>query len=172
MKAPQQVDDEEGDHRDERVVGRVALQPEADDVGPDDAAKTVLAAGHGRPAEGHDVHHGGQRHGQQREVDAAPAQDEIAEAHGDERDQDQGATIGSSIEPGISFALQQRGDIGAKPEPGAMSERDEARIPDENVERHAGHGEDDDLGRRRDAEADRLQRERKRDERRGRDQKG
>ena len=66
MEAPEQVNNKEAYHGRQRIERRIALQPNGAEVGPDDAAKTVLAAGHRCPTKRHNVHHGGQSHGQQR----------------------------------------------------------------------------------------------------------
>ena len=170
MEAPEQIHHQEADARDQAVIGGVVLQAQTGDVRAHDAAEAVLAAGHGRPAESHHVHHGGQCHRQQREIDAAAAQDQVAEGGGDEGDDDQRRQHRQQHRSAHHLALQQRGDVGRKAEPGAMTERDQPRVADQDVERHAGHGEDDDLRRRGDAETEALQRERQDDERCGRDQ--
>jgi hypothetical protein len=43
--------------------------------------------------------------------------------------------------------LAQRGRIGGEAEPGAVAERDEARVADQHVEPEAGDREDDDVDR-------------------------
>ena len=53
-----------------------------------------------------------------------------------------------------------------------MPERYKPRMTDKNVERHARHGKNDDLGGRRNRKPNRLQRERERHQSHGGDQKG
>ena len=93
------------------------------------------------------------------EIDTAAAQDEIAECDRDQRNAHQCSQYRQHHGTWRELTLHYAGEVGAKSEPGAMAERDQARVADENVECHAGHGEDDDLGRRRDAETDPVERE-------------
>ena len=89
MEAPQQDQHREGDGGDEPVIDGRGFQIEAEQRRPGDAAEPVLAAGDVGPAKRHRVQHRRQRQRQQREVDAAPPQDQKAERGRDHRD-DQG----------------------------------------------------------------------------------
>jgi hypothetical protein len=59
-------------------------------------------------------------------------------------------------------ALDQRRRVGRKTEPGAVAERDEAGVADQDVQGHAGHGEDHDFRGRGHGEAEREQHRRQR----------
>src|SRR5204863_10104089 len=59
----------------------------------------------------------------------------------------------------------ERSRVGAKSEPGAMTERYEARVADEDVERHARDADDDDVGGAGQRKPAGEQRERKHNER-------
>jgi hypothetical protein len=54
-------------------------------------------------------------------------------------------------------ALDESGRIGREPKPGAVAERHQAGMADQDVERHAGDREDHDLGSRRHREPERKQ---------------
>ena len=89
METPEQDQDQEGDCRDEPVIIGGGFQVEAEQRRPRDAAEAVLAAGHVGPSERHGVQHRRQRQRQQREIDAAPPQDQEPESGRDRRyDQD------------------------------------------------------------------------------------
>ena len=148
VKAPEQVADGEAERGDQPVVGPVALEVDAEHGRARDAAEPALAAGELGPAIGDREQQRGQRQRQQREVDAAPAQDQRAgerRGHGDEQDREQRRQDDVAGEP---VPLAQRRRVGAEPEPGAVAERDEPGIADENVEPHAGDGEDHHVDRR------------------------
>ena len=83
--APDQDGGEEHDERDQDVERRLIVEIDAQEVGPPDAAQAVLAAGERGPAVDDVEDHGGERQGEQREVDAAPAQDEEADDQAGER---------------------------------------------------------------------------------------
>ena len=85
-------------------------------------AETVLAAGDFRPAKRHRIEHRRQRQRQQREIHAAPPQDQESE-RGCNRRHDQNARDGRPEERvRHQVALDQRRRIGRKPEPCAVAE--------------------------------------------------
>jgi len=148
---------QERDCRDEPVIGRRGFQIEAEQRRAGDAAKPVLTAGNFRPAKRNRIEHRRQRQRQQREIDAAPPQDQIAERGRNYRD-DQGACNGGTEKRIMHpVALDECGRIGREPKPGAMAKRHQPGIADQDVERHAGDCEDHDLGGRRHREPERKQ---------------
>ena len=71
---------------------------------------------------------------------------------------------------GKPVALRQRGRIGGKPEERAVAERDEPGVADQDVQPHAGDGEDHHVGRGGERQSDGGQHEGQRQQRRGGDQ--
>src|SRR5512134_330610 len=111
------------------------------DRAPLQAAEAVLAAGHLGPAEGDRVGERRERQRQQREVHAAPAQDQHADdrgEHGDERHRQQDRHGDLAAEPVL---LGERGGIRADAEPGAVPEGREPGESHEQVESHGRDGE-------------------------------
>ncbi len=155
VEAPQEPHHQEGDYCDQDVVVDPAVETQAEVARPGDAAEAVLAAGHRGPAEGDDVEHRRQGERQQREIDAAPAQDQHAEQAGNDDDEADRQQHRQDEAVREQVALCEAGGVGGKAEPGAVAERDEAGVADQHVERHAGDGEDHHLGRRGHGEADR-----------------
>ena len=74
--AQQHVKHSKADQADERQVHGRMLQIDGADGGPHDATQARFAAGKGRPAKGDGEGERRQRQGKQREVDAAPAQNQ------------------------------------------------------------------------------------------------
>ena len=89
MEAPQQDQHQECDAGDKPVIDGRGFQVEAEQRRPRDAAKAVLAAGDVGPAERHRIEHRRQRQRQQREIDAAPSQDQESERRGNHGDDQQ-----------------------------------------------------------------------------------
>src|SRR5262249_17283980 len=59
---------------------------------------------------------------------------------------------------GKPVALAQRRRIGAEPEPGAVAERHEAGVADQDIEPHARDSEHDDVDRSAQLQADEIER--------------
>ena len=170
MEAPQQDQHREGDGGDEPVVVGGGFQIDAEQCRPRDAAEAVLAAGDVGPAERYRIQHRRQRQRQQREIHAAPAQDQESEGEGDGHHDQDAADGGTEKRIRHQIALDQRRRIGGEAEPGAMAERDQAGMPDQDVQRHAGQREGDDLGGRGHGEAEREQHRRQHEQPEGGDQ--
>ena len=164
VKPPQRQHDQEADRRHEDVVEPGLAQIDSEHDRTHEAAEAVLAAGERGPAEGDGVQKRRQRQGQQGEIHAAAAQDQEAdeprhdehEGEREQRGQDEAVR-----EPG---ALRQRRRIARKPEEGAVPERDQAGVADEDVEAETGDGEDDHIDRRRQGQAGGEQSKRQSDE--------
>ncbi len=157
VEAPQQDQHQERNRRHEPVIDGRGFQVEAEQRRPGDAAEAVLAAGHFGPAERHRIQHCRKRQRQQREIHAAPPQDQESERRRNCR-HDQDAGDGRAEKRVMhQVALDQRRRVGRKTEPGAVAERDEAGVADQDVQGHAGHGEDHDFRGRSHGEAEREQ---------------
>ena len=157
MEAPKQDQHQERYACDKPVIDGRGFQVEAEQRRACDAAKSVLAAGHFGPAKRHRIKHRRERQRQQREIDAAPPQDQEAERHGNHCDNcnaDDGRAEERIVHP---VTLQQRGRVGREPKPGAVAKGHEAGMSDQNVQRHAGQRVSDDFGRRGHGEAEREQ---------------
>ena len=116
-------------------------------TGPHHAAEPALAAGHRGPAERDGEQHRGERERQQREIDAAAAQDEKAGEPGEDRDRRDREQRRDHDVAGKPVALRQRGRIGGEAVERAVAERYEAGGADQDVQPHAGDGEDHHVGR-------------------------
>ena len=139
---------------DEPVVDPRAVEIDAEHDRAHDAAKPALAAGHGGPAERDGEQHRGEREREQREIDAAPAQDEKAREPGEHRDRRDRKQRRDHDVAGKPVALRQRGRIGGKAVERAVAERHEAGGADQDVQPHAGDGEDHHVGRGGERQAD------------------
>jgi hypothetical protein len=163
--AQQYVQHAERDQRDEGVVHVAVVERHGGEAAAREAAQSVLAAGQFRPAEGDGIGERDKSEGQQREVHAAPAQDQQPDGGGqggdeNDREQDRQRDL-----PGEPLLLRDRGGVGADAEPGAVAERGEAGEADEHVEAHGGDGEAHHLRRRAAGLAERVHGERQYDER-------
>ena len=78
MEAPEEEHDDEADGGDDAVIDAVPLEIDAEHGGAGDAAEPALAAGEVGPAIGDREQERRQGEGQEREIDAAAAQDERA----------------------------------------------------------------------------------------------
>ncbi len=97
-QAQQQKEHRERDQRDKQVVGEGIVEIDRSDAAALEAAKAILAAGHIGPAERDRIGESGQRERQQREINAAPAQDQEADDERQGGDKDNAtAMIGSTI---------------------------------------------------------------------------
>ena len=137
----QQIEHAEAEHRDDDVIVQRIVQAERPDAATLQAAEAVLAAGDVGPAERDGVGQRRQRQRQQREIDAAPAQDDEADEgrdNGDDDGREQQRQEDIVVEP---VALDQPRGIGAEAEPRAVAERDQAGIADAEVEPHRGDRE-------------------------------
>ena len=172
VKALQHQHDEEAENGDEAVEGPAIVEIDEAVVRPDDAAKAVLSAGQLGPAERHRVHDRGERQGQEREIDAAPAQDDEAGDSGRDRHEEKREQHGQQHLSGQGMALGEHGGIGADAEEGAVAEGDEAGMADQDVQRHGRDGEDHHVGRRGQGEADGQHEQRQHDQRRCGHEKG
>ncbi len=163
--AQQAVQHAERDQGDDRVVDERVVEGDRTDAAAREAAETVLAAGDLGPAEGDGVGERRERERQQREVHAAPTQDEDAHdggERGDEHHREQDRDRDLVVEPVL---LDERGGIGADAEPGAVAEGREPGEPDEQVEAHRRDGEDHHHRGRVHRQADHAHDERQGDER-------
>ena len=170
VEAPEQADGEKSEAGDHPVVGPRAGEIDAEDRGPHHAAKAALAAGHRGPAERDREQHGGEREGEQREIDAAAAQDQKARQPREHRDDEHREQRRDDDVAGKPVALRQRGGVTRETKERAMAKRDETSVANQNVQPHAGHREEDDIGRGGQREAERKQHERQREQRDGGDQ--
>ena len=136
----QQIEHAEAEHGDDDVIVQRIVEAEWPDAATLQAAEAILAAGDRGPAEGDGVGQRRQRQRQQREIDAAPAQDDEADEGRDHSDDDrrqQQRQEDVVVEP---VALDQPGRIGADAEPGAVAERDQPGVADAEVEPHRRDG--------------------------------
>ena len=78
--------------------------------------------------------------------------------------------IGSEKRAGRQMDLEQRRGVGGQPEEGAVAEREQARVAEQQVEAQADQREQRDLARDRDRQAERAGEERQDDERGREDQ--
>ncbi len=157
MKAPQDEQHHQRDDADEPVVIRRRFQIDPEQRGTGDAAKPVLAAGDLGPAKRHHIEHRGQCECQQREVYPAPSQDQVAERRRDRSNHNQPKQRRPDKRSRHQAALGDGRGIGRKPKPGAMAERHQSGMTDQDIERHAGQCENHDLGRGGHGEAHRQQ---------------
>ncbi len=137
----QQIKEAQAKHRDDDVVVQRVIEIEGSEMAALQAAKAVLAAGQIAPAECGGVGEGRQCQRQQREVNAAAAQDDDADEcrrHGyhDHRQQQRQPDL--AAEP---VELDQPCGVGADAEPGAVTERYEAGVADTEIEPHRRDGE-------------------------------
>ena len=168
---PQQnVQHGEAYQRDHDVEGEAIVEAERSDAAALQAAQAVLAAGHVAPAKRDGVGERGKRQRQQREVNAAPPQDEHADEgryDGDEDHRQKQRQPDLVAEP---VQLDQSRGIGADAEPGAVAERHQPGVADAQVEPHGRDRQDDDHGRRIQSQSEHLHGERQRDQGGRRDQ--
>ncbi len=164
MEAPQQHQHREGDGRNEPVVSALGIEVESENRRTNDTADAILAAGHIGPAERYGIKHRRQCQRQQREVHAAPPQDEKAERYCDQYDNKDGANRRTEERSRHHVALEQCRGISRKPEPRAVAERHQPGISDENVQRHAGDTEHHNFRRRRRRQAERVQHRRQQEQ--------
>jgi hypothetical protein len=172
VKAPEQVADGEADRRDHAVIRPVIFEVDAEHARARHSSEPALAAGELGPAIGNGEQQRGERQREQREVDSATAQNERARQrrrHRNEQDRKQRRQDDVAGKP---VPLAERGRVGAEPEPGAVPERDESGIADENVQPHAGDGEDHHIDGRAQRQAHHIEHERQQGERqRGNDER-
>jgi hypothetical protein len=165
VKAEQEGAHGEADRGHHPVIGPVGAQIEAEGPRAHHAAEPALAARERGPAIGDGEEHRGQRERQEREIDAAPPQDQRSEegrCDRDEEEREERRKHDALLEP---VQLAQGCGIGPEAEPGAVPERDEAGMPDEDVQPHAGDREDDDVDRRAEGQAEDIEHEGQHDER-------
>ena len=168
--APDQDGGEEHDDRGHDVERGLIVEIDAQQVGPGDAAEAVLAAGERGPAVDDVEGHRGEREREQREVDAAPAQDEEADERPVSAARATAKAIARRKELGREVELEQRRGVGGEPEERAVAEREQAGVAEQQVEAEADQHEQRDLARDRDRQAERAGEERQDDERRREDQ--
>ena len=112
----------EPDRRAQDVVGDRVAEIERPVAAAHEAAQPVLPAGDLGPAKADRVGQRGERKGQQREIDAAPAQDQRAHhsrQQGDEHDRKKQRQQELPVQPVL---LRERRGIGADPEPCAVAD--------------------------------------------------
>ena len=160
----QQIEHAEAEHGDDDVIVQRIVEAERPDAAALQAAEAVLAAGHRGPAEGDGVGQRRQRQRQQREIDAAPAQDDEADEGRDDGDDDRRQQQRQQDVVAEPVALDQPRRIGADAEPGAVAERDQAGVADAEIEPHRGDRERHHHGAGVERQADQIQRERQRDD--------
>ncbi len=160
------VDYGKADHCHEDIEGPGAVEIGDAPVGANHAAEAVLAAGEVRPAEGDGEGNRRHRQCQQREIDAAPSQNQKAEACRHDADEENGKGGRQQELAREEMALRQHRRIGADAEEGAVAEGNEAGVSDEDVQRHGGDGEDHNVRRRGQRQADRQHEDGQDDERR------
>ena len=134
---------------------RAALEP----------AQSVLTAGHFAPAECDGVGQRRQRQGQQREVHAAPAQDENADGGRQDGDEDHRQQKGQPNLAPEPVQLDEACGIGADAEPGAVAERHQAGVAHAHVQTHCRDRKDDDHSGGVHAQTEHVHDERQGDER-------
>ena len=157
------------DQRDHDIEGERVVEADRPDAAALQAAEAVFAAGHLAPAEGDGVGQRGERQRQQREVDAAPAQDDDARdrrQHGyrDHRQQQRQPDL--AAEP---VQLDQARGIGADAEPGGVAERHQPGVADAQIERRGRDRENHYRDRGVQRQVEQLHDERQRDQREARD---
>ena len=140
--AQQSVQHAERNQGDQDVVGQRIVEIDGPDAAALQAAEAVLAAGHLAPAEGDGVGERRQRQRQQREIHAAPAQDEASHDGRQHGDQCHGEQDREPDLPVVPVLLDQRGGIGSDAEPRGMAERREAGVADQQVEPQPRDGQD------------------------------
>ena len=120
--------DREADRGHEPVVGPRAAEIDAEhDAGamtPPSPFSPPVTVG---PAERDGIQHRGERERQQREIDAAPAQDQQAAASAKSDDRRARTSAGMTKSPGNQWRCDSAGRIGRQAEQRAVAERDEAR---------------------------------------------
>ena len=146
MEPRQGMHHQHGEQRRQRVVtprvGKIHAEPHR----ARDAPQPVLAASERRPPKRDRVGQRRERQRQQRKIDTAPAQHQEADqhrCHEQEREREQCRPQHRAAEP---MPLRERRRIGTQAEPRAVAERDQAGLPDQHVERHAGDRENDHIG--------------------------
>ncbi len=167
MEAPEQIDGENAEAGDDPVISPRPREIDTCDDRAHDAAETAFAAGYRGPAERDREQHRGERKRQQREIDAATAQDQEAREPREDRDGEDREQQRNDDVAWKPVALRQCCRIARKAEERPVAERHEAGVADQDVQAHAGDGEYHDIGRGRQRQSDRQQDERKRDHRYG-----
>src|SRR5213075_1675620 len=146
MKPRQRVDATDAEGGDEHVIDPRIFEVDAKPARARDTAEAVLAAGKRGPSVGHGIGERRERERQQGKIDATPAQHEKADEDGrdnQKRKREQRRPDDRTRKP---VTLRKRDRVGTQAEPGAMTKRDEAGVPDQDVESHARHGKEDDIG--------------------------
>ena len=141
VEAPEQVTHGHADRRDDPIVDVVGFEIELEHRRAGHAAQSALASGELGPAVTDGEQQRGQGKREQREIDAAPPENQRS---GDERgpgNENNREQEGKDVPAGKPVPLTQRRGIGAESEPGAVTERDEAGVADQHIESHAGNGE-------------------------------
>jgi len=148
-----------------------AVERDARERRPRDAAQAVFAAGHFRPAKRHRIQHRRQRQRQQRKIDTAPAQNQEAEHERDNDHERQADQRRQHERARRKSALRHSDCVRREAEPRAVPERREPGVTHQDVQRHARQREDHDFGGRRDAQPDDAEHKRQQHEReRGKNQ--
>ncbi len=160
-EAPQGDQHREGDAGHRGVVGAGLLQRRPAVQVPD----AVLAAGEVGPPERDGVEHRREGERQEREVDAAPPQDQAAGGQGRASGDRQGAEERQRHVAGKEPCLQDRHRVGADPEPRPVAERGEPGPADQDVESQHRQGEDHHVGGGDQRQADRVEGEGQDDQR-------
>jgi hypothetical protein len=160
---------EEYDQGTEQIERAVIVEIDAEQVWPGDPAQPVLAAGERGPAK-HDVENqGGERQGEQREIDAAAAQHEEPDDQAGKRGDDDREQDRDDEAAGPDQQLKQRRRVGGEADERAVAKRQQARVAEQQVEAEADQREQDDLGGDEGRKADRLHGKRQDPQRGGQD---
>ena len=150
---PQKGDHHEADPGDDRVVDAGPREVHAEDGRARDGAEPALPAGERSPAVGDGEEQRRQRERQEREVHAAAAEDQRPEEEGADAHQGGGKEHGEDEPFRHQPPMDQPGGVGAHAEPGAVAERDEAGVAEQEVEAEADERVDHAVGRGDDREA-------------------
>ena len=163
--AQQHVKHGKTDEAHQRQIDRRVLEVERADRRPHDAAQTRLAAGKRGPAkrDGEGQRRQGQR--QQREINAAPAQDQKADDCRQRRDEGQRKQQRQNDLTGEPVFLRQRRRIRAEAEPGTVAKGGEAGVTHQQVKPHRRNGKNHDVSGRGQRQANGLQCKRQRNQR-------
>ena len=135
-QSQQGIKDAKPDQRSDDIIGQRIVEAERADAAALQAAQAVLAAGDFAPAERGRVGERGERERQQREIDAATAQDDETDDRGRDGDHDHRDQQWQPDLAGKPVQLHQARGIGADPEPCAVAEGDKAGIADAEIEAH------------------------------------
>ena len=146
MEPLERVDDPQAERRHQRVVDPRVLEVEAEPRRARHAAQPAFATGERRPAKGDRIGQRRQREREQRKIDAAPAQHDERNRHGGDQQERDRRRDRPQHRAGKPVPLRQCGGIRAQAEPRTVAERHQPCVTDQDVERHAGDGEDHDVG--------------------------